>query len=144
MRTSDPGVLAAGDVAEHRGVVYGLWPSSYAQGAVAGANAAGDHQEFDGLPPSNRLKVLDVDLFSIGQVQPADGSYDLFEEQGDGTYFRLVCRDGAVVGANLYGDTSLAGEVKIAVEQGTQLQELDAAILERFPRLLEQCGGRND
>ena len=29
------------DVAEHRGVLYGIWPASYAEGMVAGINAAG-------------------------------------------------------------------------------------------------------
>jgi len=139
MRTSDPLIYAAGDVAEHRGVLYGLWPSAYAQGAVAGANAAGDELELASMPPSNRLKVLDVDLFSIGQFQPGDGSYQVLEEQaGEGTYLRLVCRDGKIVGANLYGDTALSGEVKTAVEEGTQLDELPAALAERCRDLTQR------
>jgi len=140
MQTSDPRIFAAGDVAQHRGVLYGLWPSSYAQGLIAGANAAGGELEFVGMPPSNRLKVLDVDLFSIGQFQPSDGSYQVLEEQREGVYYRLVCRDGRLVGANLYGETSLSGEVKTAVEEGTQIRELPQALLGRFPKLLE-CGG---
>jgi nitrite reductase (NADH) large subunit len=138
MQTSDPSIFAAGDAAEHRGVVYGLWPSSFSQGLVAGANAAGGHLDAQGMPPSNRLKVLDVDLFSIGQFQPQDGSYQLFEEERDGVYTRLVCRDGQLVGANLYGDTALAGSVKTAVEEGTQLAELHQ-VLERFPGLADLC-----
>jgi nitrite reductase (NADH) large subunit len=120
-------------------VLYGLWPAAFAQGMVAGVNAAGGSVQFAELPPSNRLKVLDVDLFSIGQFEPADGSYDLFEEEGPGTYLRLVCRDGQLVGANLYGDTALAGSVKTAVERQTQLAELPGEILERFARLAESC-----
>lgn len=139
MRTSDPAILAAGDLAEHRGVLYGLWPAAFAQGVVAGVNAAGGSMQFAEIPPSNRLKVLDVDLFSIGQFEPADGSYDLFEERGPGTYLRLVCHDGQLVGANLYGDTALAGSVKTAVERRTQLAELPGAILERFAGLPESC-----
>jgi nitrite reductase (NADH) large subunit len=136
MQTSDPRILAAGDVTEHRGVVYGLWPSAYAQGAVAGVNAAGGGSvEFPGLPVSNRLKVLDVDLFSIGDFEPRDGSYRVVEQQADGIYRRLVCRDGQLVGANLYGDTSLSGVIKTAVEEGTQLSELPASLLDRFPSL---------
>jgi NAD(P)H-nitrite reductase large subunit len=84
--------------------------------------------------------VLDVDLFSIGQFQPADASYQVFEEQGDGRYIRLVCRDGKVVGANLFGDTGLAGVVKAAVEEGTQLLELNQ-LRARFPTLEERCCG---
>lgn len=132
MLTSDPNILAAGDVAEHRGVVYGLWPASYAQGVVAGINADGGNVEFQGLPPSNRLKVLDVDLFSIGQIQPSDGSYQVFEYEEGEKYFRFVCRDGQLVGANLYGDTSLAPALQKYLENGTQIVEMHE-LIERFP-----------
>ena len=140
MFTSDPAVLAAGDVAEHRGVLYGIWPASYAQGVIAGTNAVGGNIEFTGLAPSNRLKVLDVDLFSIGQFQPPDGSYEVIEHQEHGVYLRLVCRDGRLVGANLYGETRLAGPITDAIEKGTPLAA-SAEILAGFPRaeLTDRC-----
>jgi nitrite reductase (NADH) large subunit len=136
MVTSDPAIYAAGDVAEHRGVVYGIWPAAFAQGAVAGTNAVGGTAEFKGLPPSNRLKVLAVDVYSIGQVQPADGSYTVLERTTGERYVRLVARDGVLVGANLYGDTSLAGPVKEAVEAGLQIAAAPA-LRAAFPELLE-------
>jgi len=134
MATSDPLVLAAGDVAEHRGVVYGLWPHAFAQGLVAGANAAGALLEFHGLPPSNRLKVLGVELFSIGRFLPLDASYLVLEQQREQTYLRLVAHDGRLVGANLFGDTALAGSLKTWIEAGTQLAEIDEIVV-RFPDL---------
>ncbi len=139
MATSDSNILACGDVAEHLGVLYGIWPASYAQGSVAGMNAAGRSALFEGFPPSNRLKVLDVNLFSIGLFQPPDASYTIFEETEGAIYRRLVLRDGRIVGANLYGDTDLALLVKDAVEQGTQIPEL-TDLLEQLPRLAEYCG----
>jgi nitrite reductase (NADH) large subunit len=138
MFTSDPAILAAGDVAEHRGVVYGIWPACYAQAVVAGANAVGGNLEFHGLAPSNRLKVLETDLFSIGQFQPTDASFAVYEGREDGAYYRLVCRDGQLVGANLYGDTSLAGAVKVAIDSGAQLAA-SPEILDRLPEALRSC-----
>jgi nitrite reductase (NADH) large subunit len=41
LTTSHPDVLAAGDVAEHRGVLYGTWGPAQFQGSIAGMNAAG-------------------------------------------------------------------------------------------------------
>ncbi len=46
MKTSHPDVFAAGDVAEYRGMLYGLWVPSQSQGTVAGMNAAGQASEF--------------------------------------------------------------------------------------------------
>ena len=55
--SSDPNVLAAGDVAEHHGNVYGAWGASQFQGNIAGRNAAGATAEFGGIPRSHILKV---------------------------------------------------------------------------------------
>ncbi len=134
METSDPSIYAVGDLAEHRGVLPGLWPFSYAHGAVAGANAAGGSAEFRGMPMSNQLKVLDVQMFSIGQFEATDGSYFVHEEKSKGRYWRFVCRDGALVGANLYGDASVSGLVREAVESGTQILEL-TELLKKVPAL---------
>lgn len=123
MYTSDPDILAAGDVAEHRGEVQGIWPTAYAQAVVAGINAAGGATEYATMPRSNRLKVMDVDLFSVGLVATDDGSYQEWERQDNGNFVRLICRDGRLMGGVLYGDTSLAGPVKEAAESGRQIKE---------------------
>jgi len=139
MRTSDPKILACGDVAEHMGVLYGIWPASYAQGNIAGVNAVGGNISFPGIPPSSRLKVLDVNLFSIGLFNAPDASYDVFEEMKDSRYIRFVCRDGKMVGANLYGDTDLAVLVKDAVEKNLQIPEL-TSILNKTPSFAKFYG----
>ena len=139
LRTSDPDIFAAGDVAEHDGVLYGLWSAAYAQGQVAGANAAGGEARFSAMARSTRLKVLDLDLFSIGIFEPKDASYTLYEQEQEESYLRLVLRDGQVVGANLYGDATLAGVISDAVEDGTQLEEA-GQLLEKVPGLREWMG----
>ncbi len=114
--SSHPQVLAAGDMAEHRGVLYGLWSAAQYQGTIAGMNAAGARVEFGGIPRSNTLKVLGLDLVSIGTFEPADGSFQVVEQETDGCYVRFVFRDHRLVGAILLGDTRLAGALKPAIE----------------------------
>lgn len=123
MASSDPSILAAGDVAEHRGTLYGIWPAGYAQGIVAGCNAGGGKAEFSGLAPSTRIKVLDIDLFSCGQIHPEDASTILHEHERAGVYRAIFCRDGQIVGAVLYGDTAGAGWLKECIESGRQISE---------------------
>jgi nitrite reductase (NADH) large subunit len=137
--TSDEQILAAGDVTEHQGRVYGIWPASYAQGVVAGTNAVGGSAEFSGLPMTNRIKVLDVDLFSIGQIQASDASTRMFEVQENGNYRGIACRDGQIVGAVLYGDMQLTGRLQEAVEKGLRIQEL-SELYELFPGLQQKLG----
>ncbi len=117
LASSHPRVFAAGDAAEHRGVTYGNWTASQAQGAIAGMNAAGMDAEFGGIPRSNTLKVLGLDLFSIGEIEPQDGSYLALERETDAAYQRFVFHDSFLVGAILLGDTALIARVKQAVEK---------------------------
>jgi nitrite reductase (NADH) large subunit len=139
MRTSVADIYAAGDVAEHRGASYGIWPVAYAQGVTAGINAAGGDVDYVPVPPSNRLKVMDVDVFSIGMFEQTDASFEVFEESDSNTFKRLLTRDGRLLGAVLYGDTSAAGPVKDAVERGTQLLEA-TALLESIPAFARFIG----
>jgi nitrite reductase (NADH) large subunit len=116
LQASHPDVFAAGDVAEHRGVTYGIWGPSQFQGTIAGMNAAGEPAEFVGIPRSNMLKVLGYDLFSIGQILTEDASYDIIDEERNGNYFYFVFHDNYMVGSILLGDTALSAGVKKIVE----------------------------
>ncbi len=124
MQTSAPDVYAAGDISEHQGTLYGLWNAAQYQGSIAGLNAAGKTAEFGGLPRSNSIKVLGVDLLSIGKFEAEDGSDVIFETQYEGNYLRFVFRDSHLVGAILYGNTAISGHVKKAIETKTDFSGL--------------------
>lgn len=130
MRTSHPDIFAVGDVAEHQGVIYGTWLPAQAQGAIAGLNAAGGAGRFMGVPRSNNLKVLDVDLFSIGRIAPEDGSYSLYEVQEGEDYSLFVFHSGQLVGAILLGDTSMASQLKKLIEEQRSCTELLAGAVD--------------
>jgi nitrite reductase (NADH) large subunit len=142
MISSDPAILAAGDVCEHRGILYGIWPAGYAQGIVAGCTAAGGKAEFTGLAPSTRIKVLDIDLFSCGQIHPEDASTSVHQHEADGVFQAVYCRDGQMIGAVLYGNTTGAGWLKKVIESGKQVSEfLESA--EMFPYLFSSFAEEN-
>lgn len=125
LRSSDGAIYAAGDVAEHRGVVYGTWTPAQYQGAIAGANAAGADQEFGGLPPANALKVLNTDLFSIGRVTAEPEDTVIAGEDADANcYRRFLFRDGRMAGAVLLGDTASSFAAKRAIEGGEDFSDL--------------------
>lgn len=122
--SSDPEVLVAGDVAEHRGNVYGNWSASQFQGRIAGLNAAGAGAQFGGIPRANTLKVLGLDLMSIGTFEPEDGSFLVIEDEAGDTYARFVFHDGVLVGAVMLGDTSRAGPIKKAIENRADFSDV--------------------
>jgi nitrite reductase (NADH) large subunit len=70
MQTRVPGVFAAGDVAEHGGHVRGLWPVATEQAQAAVVNALGGDMILTCQTPPTILKGVDLDLFSVGAVEP--------------------------------------------------------------------------
>lgn len=124
MLSSKSDIWAAGDVAEFEGNVFGIWPVSYSQGAVAGINSAGGSATYRSIPPANMLKVMDVDLYSVGEITALDGSYHCYEDESDGVYRYILCRDNVIVGAALYGDLSLADTLKLAIENQSAMCEV--------------------
>jgi len=68
METGIPDIYAAGDLVEHRNVVYGIWAAAEKHGKVAGANMASSHERYEGTLPSNILKVAGIDLLSAGDI----------------------------------------------------------------------------
>jgi nitrite reductase (NADH) large subunit len=56
MCTSDEAIFAAGDVAEHRGRVHGLWPAAVEQAEVAACSALGEEKDYVGTVPVTILR----------------------------------------------------------------------------------------
>jgi nitrite reductase [NAD(P)H] large subunit len=103
MVTSHERVLAVGECAEHRGVVHGIVAPIHEQAAVAAATLAGQKAAYEGSVPSAKLKVMGVDLVSVGA---AEGSREVVSaDDAAGTYRKLVLdREGRLAGAVLLGD----------------------------------------
>jgi nitrite reductase (NADH) large subunit len=127
LHASAPDVWAAGDVCEHRGVMYGNWAAAQAQGTIAGINAGGGRAEFGGIPRSNTVKVLGVDLVSIGAVHAGDASWTELTVEADGTYRRYLLRDGRLVGALFFGNATLAPAATAAITAGADCSGLTTA-----------------
>ena len=123
METSAPDIFAAGDIAEHHSRVYGLWAPAKSMGTVAGKAAIGKPVTFPGDPPSAKLKVLGIDMFSIGQFAPSEPSDFLVAQASEGNYAAFLFRSGLMIGAILLGDASWSAEVKQAVEDKRDFSE---------------------
>lgn len=124
METAVAGIFAAGDVAQHRGVLYGIWPAAMQQGQVAGTNMAGGEASFTGLAMSNTLKVAGIDLFSLGDIDPDDKLESVvFRDQG--LYKKAVIKEDKIAGAILLGDLSSRSALHQAMNQGRIISDAD-------------------
>jgi nitrite reductase (NADH) large subunit len=104
MRTSKPNVFAAGDVAEFKGIPYGIWTAAMEQGKAAGTNMGGGNVEYEGTVMANTLKVVGIDLASAGEID-ADNKFESRTLTDEKTYKKVVINDDLLVGCIMLGDT---------------------------------------
>jgi NAD(P)H-nitrite reductase large subunit len=118
MQTSDPRIFAAGDAAEHDGLVRGLWPTAVEQARVAATNATGGDVRYESSPPVTSLKVTGVELTSVGRLEPGpDDTSIVVEEPGDARYrMLLLAADGSIAGAILLGRSLEAAGIIEAIK----------------------------
>jgi len=122
LRTSARGGWAVGECAEHRGVVYGLWAPLLRQAKVAAAVMSGRPGAFHGAVPATTLKVMGVDLFCAGRVEPREGEEQLLMlDSRRRRYRKLVLAHDRLVGAVLLGDLTEAGLLRRLVEDEQQV-----------------------
>jgi nitrite reductase (NADH) large subunit len=129
MRTSDPHIFAVGDVVDHGGRRYGLWPACVEQAQVAAANMVGGEMAYRVTAEPARLKVPGIDLLSIGVVDAPAGEARTIVVSADGTrrYRKLILEEGRLTGAIVLGSPELFDDVTSAVESRVDLgSELDA------------------
>jgi nitrite reductase (NADH) large subunit len=122
LETSEAGVFAVGECAEHRGVCYGLVEPAYEQGRVLAMRLAGQDASYGGSVVSTNLKVSGVRVFSAGDyLGEGDARRVVCKDPRMGIYRKLVVRDDRLVGAILIGDTSGAADLLDLIRSGADI-----------------------
>jgi NADPH-dependent 2,4-dienoyl-CoA reductase/sulfur reductase-like enzyme/bacterioferritin-associated ferredoxin len=122
LRTTDPDIYAVGECAEHDGHVYGLVAPGLEQAAVAAAHINGESANYRGSVPTTKLKVVGVDVFSMGDVEQLEQRTDLrtiaWSDVTTGCYRRLIVRRMRLVGALGVGAWPEVNRIQQAVRDG--------------------------
>lgn len=125
-RTSDPHIFAIGECAAWNGGVFGLVAPGYQMARAVAAQLCGEQSDpFMGADMSTKLKLLGVDVGSIGDAHGATAgsrSYRFIDE-ATASYRRLVVSaDGKhALGAVLVGDNSYYDTLLQYVQNGIKL-----------------------
>lgn len=122
MQTSDPDIYAVGECAEHRGQVFGLVAPGLEQAGVAAHNLQGGTSHYQGSMSATRLKVLDQQVLSIGEVgeyhEGGRGRKLVFEDTERKIYRKILIWKNRLVGVLAYGEWPEAARVQsVACEQ---------------------------
>jgi nitrite reductase (NADH) large subunit len=122
-RTSNPDIYAIGECALWQGRIFGLVAPGYQMAEVAARNLAGDDVQFLGADMSTKLKLMGVDVASIGDAHGAtpDSLNYVFTDEATGVYKKLVVKDKRLLGTILLGDTSDYGPLLQLMLNGVPL-----------------------
>ena len=116
-RTSDPDIYAIGECALWNGQLFGLVAPGYEMARIAARQLAGEAAEFAGADMSTKLKLMGVDVASIGDAMgnTAGSRAYQFTDERKQVYKKIVVSECGrhLLGAVLVGD---------AAEYGTLLQ----------------------
>lgn len=132
-QTSVPNVYAIGECALWGGMIYGLVAPGYQMAKVAVSHITGGSEQFIGADMSTKLKLLGVDVASVGDAQcrtPGAKSY-VFQDGVAGVYKRLnVSADNKkLLGAVLVGEAEAFGTLQQMCIHGMDLPESPEALI---------------
>ena len=132
MKTSDPNIYAAGDVAEYDETIIAMCTVAMEQGRVAGACAVGDDLIYEPTPQPVNFEGLDIEVFSVGDVNPGDIDQCqsiVYDAAPIGQYRRLIFRDEKFIGGILIGDTSKAPYILRSLSEPTELKVMAQKVM---------------
>src|SRR4029077_19587465 len=91
-RTSNPDIYAIGECALWQGRIFGLVAPGYQMAEVAARNLIGEEVQFLGADMSTKLKLMGVDVASLGDAHGAttDSLNYVFTDEAAGVYKKLV------------------------------------------------------
>ncbi|WP_183730143.1 MULTISPECIES: nitrite reductase large subunit NirB [Paraburkholderia] len=127
-RTSDPDVYAIGECALWKGQIFGLVAPGYEMARIVARALAGDvSQDFAGADMSTKLKLMGVDVASIGDAQgktPGSRSYRFADERRE-VYKKIVVSECGkkLLGAVMVGDAGEYGTLLQMMLNGIELPE---------------------
>ncbi len=133
LRTSDPNIFALGECVEHRGVVYGLVEPIWEQAKVVAdvITGCGIDAEYAGSQTGTKLKVMGVELASLGEKEPglAKDEVIVYRDPSRGIYKKMIVRDNRIHGAILLGDAALANDLMRLYRRKVELPQNRTEVL---------------
>lgn len=126
LRTNDPNIFAVGECAIHEGTLYGLVAPGYEMAGAVAKTILGKETKFTGADMSTKLKLLGVEVGSLGNpfADDAPGTASVvYQDLVAGVYKKLiVSKDGKkLLGAILVGDAAEYGTLLPYAKSGDEL-----------------------
>ncbi|MFX1476904.1 MAG: rubredoxin, partial [Promethearchaeota archaeon] len=134
---------------EYNNQIWGIIPACMEQSKIVAASVLGTRKvEYHGTTPKNTLKIIGLEVTSIGIIAPAKeevGGWEILKkaDKKDCCYQKLVLKDNKLKGAILLGETNAISYVYSKMEKDVDKHEL-RELLELNIYVCENCGMEYD
>ena len=127
LETNQPDVWAAGDAAEFNDLILGErlqlgnWVNAQVQGRAAGANMAGQRQPFR-MVSFYTTQGFGITIAFVGDVRPEKDRMIIPRGTPEnGSYGRIIIKDGEVIGATLINRTAELAAISKMIEKDVKV-----------------------
>lgn len=131
--TSDKDIYAVGECALWQGRIFGLVAPGYSMAKAAVSHLTGGNVQFKGADMSTKLKLMGVDVASIGDAHAStEGALTYtYSNQAEGVYKRLIVSEDKkfLLGAVLVGDTDVYGTLLPMMLEQVELPEKPESLI---------------
>ncbi|NVK24952.1 MAG: nitrite reductase large subunit [Gammaproteobacteria bacterium] len=141
--TSDEDIYAIGECALWDGKIFGLVAPGYTMAKAAVSHLTGGDVQFKGADMSTKLKLMGVDVASIGDAHArTEGALTYtYINEAEGVYKRLIVSEDTttLLGAVLVGDTEAYGTLLPMMLEKMELPEAPEVLI--LPAIDGESGG---
>jgi nitrite reductase (NADH) large subunit len=133
LKTNLNNVYACGNMAEFEGRVYETIPAAIEQAEIAAMNMLEKNDRaYKGTTPSHTLKVVGIDLTSIGIVNPKSSRYQEVKKTdwARSVYKKIVLKENKIVGAIMLGDVKGVTTIRKVMDQKTDITKYKEHLLD--------------
>lgn len=121
MATSDPRIFAIGECVSFGDQLFGLVAPCYRMADVLASRLCGGNDYFEGGDSSAELKLLGVNVATLGQTLDEVPGALVLRYDGEDAYRRLILDQGRLVGATCVGSWEQLPQIRLAIDRGQTL-----------------------
>jgi len=149
LETSEKDIFAVGDCIEYKNQIWGIIPACMEQSKIVAASVLGlKRVYYKGTTPKNTLKIVGLELTSIGIIDPTKqegGGWEILKkaDKKECCYQKLILKDNKLKGAILFGENNAMSFVYNKMEQDVDMNELKK-LLELYTYSCNNCGKEYD
>lgn len=149
LETSEKDIYAVGDCVQYKDQIWGIIPACMEQSKIVAASVLELKKvEYEGTTPKNTLKIVGIELTSIGTIDPIKeegAGWEILKksDKKDCCYQKIVLKDNKLKGAILFGDNKAISYVYKKMEQDVDKEEL-RKLLELYIYECSNCGAEYD